>query len=74
MSTTVVYYGYIGNLITGVIINNASSNTIFVTTSEGLLLTVVNKRIPNTLRMPVTVGFDSTDLPTTLQVLDYWDT
>jgi hypothetical protein len=64
--------GYIGNLISGVIVADAGSQTIYVTLETGILVVARNTRISNTLRMPIKVGYDSADLPTTLQVLEYW--
>lgn len=67
------YHGLIGNLATGVINIPDRNRMIYVTSMDGIVSEVLNRRVPATLGAPVIYGYDPGDLPNTLQVLSSWD-
>jgi hypothetical protein len=67
-------YGVIGNLATGVVEVPDKTSTVYVTLHSGVTLdNVKNTRVPNIMGLEVKIGFDSSDMPNTLQVLSVKD-
>ena len=71
MTESNVQNGFIGNLITGKV-QTGTANKIYVTLTSGMVVEVINLRVPNTFRTCVKIGYDSNFLSGILQVLGYW--
>jgi hypothetical protein len=69
----IVSHGMIGNLATGEINVPDRTGVIYVTSMDGTVSEVVNRRVPNVFQTPVLYGRDPGDMPNTVQVLSSWD-